>query len=318
MRACSASWPTTPVIFGGLKRIAAGDAKSRLVAEALERRIAIYCPHTALDAAPGGMGDWLAAGIGKGAVEPIVQATALPAGEQCKVVVFVPAAQVDRLRQAMAAAGAGRIGDYSHCSFNLDGRGTFLGGASTHPTLGQRGVLETVPEVRLEMVASQRALPRIAQAIARTHPYEEPAWEVAPLAPKPRVGVGAGRLVELDEPISASALVSRVKKLCGLKQVRLAAGTEAKRGKAIQLVAVCPGAGGSLFENVAADAYVTGEMRHHDVLAKVESGAAVVLTDHTNTERGYLPRLRKRMADALGKGVEIAISKRDADPLVVV
>lgn len=304
-----------PVIFGGLKRIAASEAKSRIVAEALERRIAIYSPHTALDAAPGGMGDWLAGGMGKGAAEPIVQATVLPTGEQCKVAVFVPEAQVDAVRRAMAAAGAGQIGDYSHCSFNLDGRGTFRGGTCTKPTIGQRGVLETVAEVRLEMVAARAALPDIAQAIARTHPYEEPAWEVVPLAPKPRVGVGAGRVVELDEPISTPTLVGRVKKRCGLKQVRLAAGAEAKRGRAIRRVAVCPGAGGSLFEDVQADAYVTGEMRHHDVLAKVESGAAVVLTDHTNTERGYLPTLAKRLGREVGKGVEIIISKRDADPL---
>ncbi len=305
-----------PPIFSPLTRLTAGDPKQRLVLRAIETRMAIYSPHTALDAAEGGVGDWLCEGLGAGEAVPIHQADEPPAGEACKVVVFVPRREVDRLRQAMAAAGAGRIGDYSHCSYQLQGHGTFLGGASTNPTVGRRGVLETAEEVRLEMPCSTRALPAVARAIRQVHCYEEPAWEVYPLQRRPSLGAGPGRVLTLRQAVTVDTLVRRVKTLCGLKQVRRA--QPAGGARKIRTIGVCPGAGGSLFKGLTCDAYLTGEMRHHDVLAKAQAGSAVILTDHTHTERGYLPTLRRRMLVELGAGVNITISRRDADPLEIV
>ncbi len=106
--------------------------------------------------------------------------------------------------------------------------------------------------------------------------------------------------------------MERIKGHLGLRHVRVASGL----GGAVQSVAVCPGAGGSLFAaDWRADLYLTGEMRHHDVLAKVARGHAVILTDHTNTERGYLPVLAKRLAAE--SGLEVSVSEVDAEPLVV-
>ena len=141
--------------------------------------------------------------------------------------------------------------------------------------------------------------------------------EVAPLVPdalEPSVGVG--RRASLRASVPLAELVDAIKAHLALTAVRVAAPEDLRRGdRSVARVAVCPGAGGSVFEGVAGvDLLLTGEMRHHDVLARVAEGVAVVLTDHTNTERGYLPRLAARLGEALPQ-VDLRISAVDADPL---
>ena len=129
--------------------------------------------------------------------------------------------------------------------------------------------------------------------------------------------VGMGRTGRLQTPIALPEMVERIKDFLALDNVRLATATRHAEGKAIKRVSVCPGAGGSLFSKVRfTDLLITGEMRHHDVLGKLSAGSSVILTDHTNTERGYLPILAKRVSQAIE--VETIVSKIDADPLVVV
>ena len=101
-----------------------------------------------------------------------------PAGVDRKLVVFVPAESLDAVRDALFAAGAGRIGEYERCSWYTLGTGTFLGGESTNPALGERGVEERVPEARLETVFPAHAHERVIAALRAAHPYEEPAFDV--------------------------------------------------------------------------------------------------------------------------------------------
>jgi len=122
----------------------------------------------------------------------------------------------------------------------------------------------------------------------------------------------------LEQPTELSILVDRVKAALGLPSVRVAAPLGWRDACAIHRVAVCPGAGGNLLTPLrGADLYLTGEMRHHDVLAKVSGGSAVILTDHSNSERGYLPTLAARITAAM-HDVSIVISAVNADPLTVV
>ncbi len=305
-----------PPIFRGLKRLTADAPQSRVLLTAVRAGIAIYSPHTALDAAPGGVNDWLAAALGEGESAPIEQSFE---GDEFKLVVFVPEENTSELRDALTEAGAGWIGNYSHCSYNLGGHGTFLGHEGTNPAVGKSGQLETVDEIRMEMVCGRRQLPRAAEAIRRVHPYEEPAWDVYPLAQKPRPGSGMGRLVALREPAKLDVLVARIKSHLGLERVRVAAAPEHRSGAPIAKAAVCAGAGGSLFEKLRGpELLLTGEMRHHDVLARVATGTSVVLCDHTNTERGYLPTLAERLVELGGGRLSAVVSKRDRDPLEIV
>lgn len=304
-----------PPIFAPLKAVTDAEPRSMLVLEAARRGIAIYSPHTALDAAPGGINDWLAGAVGSGDVRALKPHESLPETEQLKVVTFCPPEAVERLRDALAAVGAGRIGDYERCSFEIKGTGTFYGGEGTKPAAGKAGRLERVDEVRLEMVCPHAASALAVQAIRHFHPYEEPPIEMYALQPRPHRGTGEGRRVVLDRKVSLKALVDSIKSHLSVDRVHVAAGDRAPAR--IGTIGLCAGAGGSLVQTAIAqgcEAYITGEMRHHDVLAAQAAGCTVILAGHTNTERGYLRVLRKRLGAAL-EGVEILISKADADPL---
>jgi dinuclear metal center YbgI/SA1388 family protein len=306
-----------PPLFKPLARVRASHPGESVVARALSRGISVYSPHTALDAAPDGVNDWLAEACGPGETAPLVQAYAGERSAEIKLVVFVPKEHVDALRGALARAGAGVIGNYSECSFNLEGTGTFLGNEASTPSVGQAGELERAPEIRLEMVCPRRALPAISRALYATHPYEEPAWDVYPLSDKPRPGTGMGRSVRLTTPTPLSDAAERIKAHLGLRTVRVAAAERHRQGEKLATLAVCAGSGGALFEKAPGfDLYLTGELRHHDVLALNARGASVVLCDHTNTERGYLPRLRQRFETAAAGALEIYVSEADREPLV--
>ena len=325
-----------PPLFNPIRRLSGepgsgGDSGGEIV-RLIENRIGIYSPHTALDAIPGGVNDWLLDAFGEGERWPVGITQVADAAQTHKVVVFVPADHLDRVRSAMAAAGAGHIGNYSVCSFNLEGFGTFLGSEQANPTVGKRGQLERAPEYRLEMVCSEAQLRGVAQAIRHTHPYEEPAWEIIKLAGKPSLAGGPGRGLALPRPARLSRLVGKVKSHLGLNHVRVAkpvagAGRGPGGDPQIERVYVCAGAGGSVLGGLGhpGTLLLTGEMRHHDVLAETRRGGCVILCDHTNTERGYLPTLKAKIAKELGRisgsggrTVSIHVSNKDREPLEIV
>ncbi len=311
-----------PVIFEPIASLGVAHWRQRLLRELVRRDLAVYCPHTALDAAAGGMNDFLVGLVGQGAVAAIKPATQTrPTDSLCKIVVFVPESHLDPLRAAMAAAGAGVIGAYRECAFTMRGWGNFRGGAGSNPVIGRRGRLERVEETRLEMVCPRSKVEAVKRAVVAGHPYEEPAYDVYPLLPAAdevaRGGVtGQGRIVRLDQPISARTLAHRIRR--GLK-VRSLQEIHPRRG-AIRCVAVCAGAGGSLLEAAVdacdgrLDAFVTGEMRHHDMLDAEQRGLTVLLTGHTQSERPYLPAYRDRLAARTGRAVQWMVSKADVPP----
>ena len=307
-----------PPIFEPLSRLTDATATQRVVLDAVRNGIAVYSPHTALDATPDGINDWIAKGLGRGDVRALEPHQSLPRTEQCKLVTFCPADAVSRLRKSLATVGAGRIGDYELCSFEIQGTGTFLGGASTSPTVGRRGTLERVDEVRLEMVCPEASLALAVTTLREFHPYEEPPIEIYRLMPRPMRGTGEGRRVVLDQKQPLAVIVERIKRRLGVPSLRVALADQHPRR--YRTIGICAGAGGSLrpaASRQGCELFLTGEMRHHDVLAAQGDGCTVVLAGHTNTERGYLKVLRKRLASEL-PGVGIAISRRDADPLKTV
>ena len=303
-----------PPIFAPLTRLTDDGpwSQTRMV-RCVREGLAVYSPHTALDAARGGMNDWLCEGIGQGAARPIETGT--PKRDEYKVVVFVPTDHEEAVREAMALAGAGWIGNYRECSFSAEGLGGFRPIEGAHPTIGSVGQRETVAERRMEMIVAGPRLASVVAALREAHPYEEPAFDLFKLEPEPvavEAQAGSGRILTLDEPIHADALAQRVKARLGMSQLKLAAGD-----KPIQTVAVCPGAGGKLFEPVVADAYVTGEMQHHHVFDLKQQGRTVVLAGHTNTERPYLPTYRDRLVQA-GAAITWHISEADKAPVAIV
>lgn len=311
-----------PPIFEGLKSVTSATRAGRLVLRAASRGIAIYSPHTALDAATGGMTDWLADGIAAGSRE-VERRAIVPWGPKdsagsvsVKLITFAPAGEVEQIREAMAAAGAGVIGAYSRCSFASPGTGTFMGGDSTAPAVGRKGVLESVAEMRMEMVCPRGSVAAAVAALRGAHSYEEPAIDIVPLLPVPAAGglsIGSGRVVRLVEPVPVSELAARLAKLLGCPVQ-----TTADRDRPVRVIGLCPGAGASLLGPARAlgcEAFVTGELKHHECLGAIDSGLSLLLAGHTQTERGYLPLLADRLTRVLS-GVRCAVSRVDAPPVV--
>jgi len=324
-----------PLLFRPVARLVGADWKQRVVAGCVREGIAVYSPHTALDAAVGGINDWLCDGMAGANAERVpIEGTAL--GTLRKVVTFVPEDAVEAVRAAMSGAGAGCIGGYDQCSFSVSGEGTFRGGEGTSPAVGKAGRLERVAERRLEMVTPGSVVTAVIDAMRAAHPYEEVAFDVYALAAETAppamasgagAGAGAGRVVTLPEPVTVDALAARVREVLGVTNLDVAAPPPAAPPPSeaggpnerawIERVGVCPGAGGSLVKAaraLGADAFVTGEMRHHDVLDAAASGVAVVLAGHTETERPYLPVYRDRLAAATGDAVRWVISDADRPP----
>lgn len=306
-----------PPIFHAMKSITDATAESRVLLEALREGVALYSPHTALDAAPGGINDWLCAGLGPGDVRALVPFADLPVTEQNKVITYCPAEAVTAIRNGLASIGAGRIGGYQLCSFEIPGSGTFLGGEATHPVVGRRGELSRVNEVRLEMVCPTAALALAVTALRQFHPYEEPPIEIIRFEKRPQRGVGQGRRLVLDQPMSLRAIAERLKERLGVKQLQIAAADGAAAPAKLTHIGVCAGAGGSLLNNAIDQdcrIFITGEMRHHDVLSAVARGCSVLLVGHTQTERPYLKVLARRLREE-ADGIDVLVSKRDVDPL---
>ncbi len=319
-----------PPIFEPLSRITDATPRQRVILRALEHHVAIYSPHTALDAISGGVTDWLCEGLSgstkQGHIAGDCRALSpnehQPHTQQVKIATFVPANDAEKIRNALASAGAGQIGRYQVCSFATEGTGTFLGDASTNPAVGSSGQLESVREVRLEMVCSTSALALALEILRKFHPYEEPAIDVYELKPQPKRGAGAGRRLTLDKPATIHELSLRLKAWVGRDQVRyaLAATDGTNPDKPVSIIGVVPGAGGSLSRlarTEGCEVFVTGEMKHHDVLGALNAGMSVILGGHTSTERGYLPRLREEMIKRM-PGLNVIVSTVDKTPLIAV
>ncbi len=306
-------------IWEPLASLTDGTPKERTIRRAIEKGIAIFSPHTALDSAPGGVTDWLCEGVSGGSPGTIAgDCRALEPhhtterGQQMKVVVFVPEAEADSLRNAMATAGAGTIGSYRLVSFAAPGTGTFFGAEGSAPVVGQAGRLERVAEVRLEMVCSRAALPLVERTLAEFHPYETPAYDVYELCGTHEREAGLGRRLVLDQPATIDELAHRLARHLGTTRVKYAL---AGKDEPVRQIGVIPGSGEDLAELAAREGcrvFVTGEMRHHAVVRALEQGLSVILGGHTNTERGYLPRLGERMK-ALAPELDPIVSRCDCD-----
>jgi|TARA_B100000959_G_scaffold272393_1_gene321656 dinuclear metal center YbgI/SA1388 family protein len=303
-----------PPIFDPITSVTDGSFKERVVLEAITHKIAIYSPHTSLDVANGGVNDWIVDGIGKGDVRALRPFGNLPPDEECKLITFCPEDKVEELRHSLSSVGCGRIGNYEQCSFTTHGTGTFLGGKGSSPTHGNVGELQHVTECKFEIVVSKASLSLAIQALRQFHPYEEPPLEVHELCERPRRDMGIGRRIILDRPIQLDGLARKLKKHLGVGYVRVAPAVGKDDRTQVQTIGLCAGAGGSVCDLAIHDGcevFITGEMTHHKVIDATARGCSVMLTGHTNSERGYLPKLKDQLGELLPKA-HISVSKADS------
>ncbi len=222
--------------------------------------VAVYSPHTAFDNCAGGINDILCRRLG--VVNPVPLRPRDSRGSASSSSSF-PTPISAKVSDALFAAGAGIIGQYTECSFRLAGKGTFFATDATNPTVGQKGRREDVDEWRLEVVVPERLVAPVVGAMRKAHSYEEPAFDVYPLKPGPRGG--EGRIGELANPATLGELADRAKRELKAASVQVVGDLS----RSVRKVAVACGAAGEfLVDSIRsnADVFLTGELRFHDAL----------------------------------------------------
>jgi dinuclear metal center YbgI/SA1388 family protein len=305
-----------PLLLTAVHGVPADDPKGALVHRMIRAGIAHYVAHTNADVADPGVSDALAERLGLGNLRPLEPLVVEP---DDKLVVFVPSADLAPVLDALAAAGAGRIGNYERCAWTVTGVGTFRPGPGAAPFTGRVGAMSEVVEARVEMVVPRARRGDVLRALRAVHPYEEPAFDLYARLPEP-APIGTGRVGELPLRTTLHRFVDRVAH--ALPPTRWGVRASGDPDRVVRTVAVCGGSGGSLIETAraaGADAYLTADLRHHPAVEAVsERGAgAMGLIDaaHWATEAPWLSvvagRLRTPFADG---GLKVTVSAEITDP----
>lgn len=300
-----------PVIFKPLKGLRWDRPLGRLIAKALEANIHVYAAHTSADSCSGGVNDCLARKIGLEKVG-VLQ----PGGAKLyKIVVFVPEGYEEMVRNALGEAGAGWLGQYSHCSFMSRGTGAFKPLAGARPFIGKQGRLEEVGEYRVETIVPETLLQQTINRMLQVHPYEEAAYDIYPLENRDK-NQGLGRIGELPEPLMLNSLAEKIKDDLGCPWVLVSGPKEAK----VKRVAVCGGSGADLIPLAkarGAEVLVTGDVKYHQAMTAKELGISLIDAGHNATERILVPELAgylRKHFHAAGEEVQVFESKIDTNP----
>jgi dinuclear metal center YbgI/SA1388 family protein len=297
-----------PVLFRGAKKLTPNTPDGRVLLPLLQNGVAVYSPHTAFDNCAGGINDGLARRLALVNVGPL---RPREGRREYKLVVFVPGTDLQKVSDALFAAGAGVIGRYEQCSFRLAGTGTFFGTEAANPTVGKKGRREEVSEWRLEVVVPEGKVDAVVAALRAAHSYEEPAFDVYPL--RPGTGPGEGRVGKLAETITFGDLARRALAQLNAGAVQVVGDLK----KPVNRVAVACGAAGEFLRDAqaaGADVFLTGEMRFHDCLAAEAAGVCVILPGHYATERPGVEDLAGRLAEEFSTA-KVWASRRERDPV---
>ena len=283
-----------PVIFRPIKSIL-DDSIPFL---AVKNNLNVICAHTNLDLAKEGVNKCLANKLNLENIEPLC---ALGGKEYNKIVVFVPKESENKVLKVMSKNGAGKFGNYSMCSFASYGTGRFLPGDYSKPYIGEKGCLEEVEEVRLEMICPQDKTKSVIKAMKEVHPYEEPAYDIFRDFSIYKEYYN-GIIGDLKSPVKSEEFAKFVKERLGCEGLRY---TQINK-KIIKKVALCSGAGGSYVKDAVrskADAFVTGEIKHSDILEANHNGVMVVDAGHFKTEDLAMDNL-KNILEKRFKGIK--------------
>lgn len=268
-----------PPIFRPLKTVQTDTPSGRIIEKCILHNIAIYAAHTNLDVAVGGVNDLLANALGLTNIELLA-----PTYEEKlkKLAVYVPRESADEVRDALGSAGAGYIGNYSHCTYNTPGTGTFLPHQGTNPHIGEVGKLEVVDEIKIETVFPSSLQKKVITAMLNVHPYEEVAFDIYPLENEGNV-LGLGRVGYLDQEMTLEQFALHVKDKLEVNGLRVVGSLSDK----VKKVAVLGGDGNkyvSHAKRVGADVYVTGDMYYHVAHDAMMMGLNIVDPGH-NVEK---------------------------------
>ena len=295
-----------PIIFGSLKKLTGSNYVERTVIAAIRAGIAIYAIHTNLDNMQQGVNQRIGAALGL----PRGRILAPKKNLLYKLVVFVPHEAVEPVRAAVFKAGVGAIGDYSECSYALEGTGSFKPGSSAQPAVGQRGTRHYEPESRLEFLVEKPQLGGVLSAMVAAHPYEEVAHDVFPLD-NAHATVGSGMITELEEPLETEVFLHRIKERMG-GVVRHTAPVKEK----LHRIAWCGGSGSFLLPQAiaaGADLFLTSDVKYHQFF---DAENHLVLADigHYENEQ-YTKELLADLLSEKFNNFAVLLSENSTNPI---
>lgn len=303
-----------PIIFNGLKKITGSDYVQRAVIRAIRNDIAIYAMHTALDNSFHGVSGRMCEVLGLENREILLPQK----GNLKKLVTYVPVEDAEKVRKALFRAGAGNVGNYSHCSFNLQGEGTYLGEEGSNPAIGKPGMLEKVEETWIGVVFERHLENRVIKALLQSHPYEEVAYDLYTLDNKSS-RIGMGMIGDLPQPMPSRDFMQKLKDSFGVKLIRHSAITQ----DFISRIAVLGGSGSFAIgraRSAGAHAFVTSDLKYHDFY-KAEGKLLLADIGHYESEQftknllvEYLNKKITNFAPALPAG-RIILSKTNTNPI---
>ncbi len=300
-----------PLFFTPLDNLNWQNQTAGLTRRLIQANINLYIAHTNLDASPYGASDYLAGLLNLESKIPL----AVVKETVYKLAVFVPNDYVEKVRIALGRAGAGVIGDYSYCAFQIQGKGVFKAGRGTNPFAGKGGEFPTVDETRLETIVPERKLRQVIAALLKAHPYEETAYDLYPVMP---VATKRGLAVcgSLPQPLHLLELAEKLKnslKLQGLRWV-------GDSGRKIKKVAVCGGSGADLIneaKRAGAQALITGDVKYHQARDAQSLGLAILDIGHFACEYQAMQNLSEDMKKWFHEekwSVTVLTCRQEADP----
>jgi dinuclear metal center YbgI/SA1388 family protein len=259
-----------PVIFNGIKKITGSTHTERIIIKAIKNDLAVYSAHTNLDNIKEGVNLKICQKLGLTNTRILCPIK----GELRKLVTFVPPDHADNVRSALFSAGAGQIGEYEQCSYNLEGMGTFKGSEYTNPYTGQKGKLHFEKEIRIETIFPKLIQSKVISAMLNAHPYEEVAYDIYPLD-NYYDKVGAGMTGELEKEMDELSFLRKVKSVFNTKVIK----HTKLRNKNIKKVAVCGGSGSILIKDAIkaeADIFISGDIKYHQFF---EASDKIIIAD---------------------------------------
>lgn len=300
-----------PIIFRPLKAIQTDRPYGRIVEKLIKHDIAVYAAHTNLDVAKGGVNDIMAEKLELENIEVLAPTTEI---QLKKLIVFVPRDYAESVRAALGRAGAGYIGNYSHCTYNSEGTGTFKPEAGTDPFIGEQGKLEFVQEVKIETVFPAHLQNKVISSLLKAHPYEEVAYDIYSLDNKGEE-LGLGRIGYLKEELSLQDFALLTKKVFSVDGLRVVGKLDEK----VKKVAVLGGDGNKYVSQAlfkGADVFVTGDVYYHVAHDAMMDGLNIVDPGH-NVEKVMKVAVKNFLEKFLNENnysTEVVFSKLNTDP----
>ena len=306
-RGCNVIVAHHPIVFRGLKRFTGRTYVERTVMKAIKNDVAIYAAHTNLDHVTGGVNTKIAQKLRLQNPQILAPKTQT----LTKLAFFVPVENTEQVLNALFAAGAGRIGNYEHVSFRAEGEGAFTPTTGANPAIGRVGRAETVAEHRAEVILPAHLERAAVAALKQAHPYEEVAYDLYPLK-NTNANVGAGMIGTLPEPLAETEWLAYLKRKMNLTVIR----HTPLRGRAVQRVAVCGGAGGFLLNDAlgaGADAFVTADYKYHEFF---DADGRIIICDigHYESEVFTKDVLQEHLAQKF-LTFAIFLSETDTNPV---